>query len=76
MQDKIVNSLKCGEVLLQIFGNKSKKSNCIHKEIKSRLNLGNACYHSVENTKLQLVCFEETSLFPLSLLAHYKEPVQ
>jgi hypothetical protein len=21
--------------------------NCIHEEIKSRLNLGNACYHSV-----------------------------
>jgi hypothetical protein len=21
--------------------------NCIHKEIRSRLNLGNACYHSV-----------------------------
>jgi hypothetical protein len=21
--------------------------NCMHKEIKSRLNLGNACYHSV-----------------------------
>jgi hypothetical protein len=23
--------------------------NCIHKEIKSRLNLGNACYHAVQN---------------------------
>jgi hypothetical protein len=23
--------------------------NCIHEEIKSRLNLGNACYHSVQN---------------------------
>jgi hypothetical protein len=23
--------------------------NCIHKEVKSRLNLGNACYHSVQN---------------------------
>jgi hypothetical protein len=24
--------------------------NCIHKEIKSRLHLGNACYHSVQRT--------------------------
>jgi hypothetical protein len=23
--------------------------NCIHEEIKSRLNLGNACYHSVQS---------------------------
>jgi hypothetical protein len=23
--------------------------NCIHEEIKSRLNSGNACYHSVQN---------------------------
>jgi len=22
---------------------------CMHKEIKSKLNLGNACYHSVQN---------------------------
>jgi len=27
--------------------------NCIHEEIKSRLNSGNACYHSVQN----LLCF-------------------
>jgi hypothetical protein len=30
--------------------------NCIHKEIKSRLNLGNACYHFVCLT----VCFIKT----------------
>jgi hypothetical protein len=23
--------------------------NCIHEEIRSRLNLGNACYHAVQN---------------------------
>jgi hypothetical protein len=23
--------------------------NCVHKEIKSRLNSGNACYHSVQS---------------------------
>jgi hypothetical protein len=27
--------------------------NCIHKEIKNRLSLGNYCYHSVQN----LLCF-------------------
>ena len=26
-----------------------KNPNCIHKEIKSRLKSGNACYHSVQN---------------------------
>jgi hypothetical protein len=39
--------LKYGEV--QIFGKDIKKQNCIHKEIMSRLNMGNACYHSVQN---------------------------
>jgi hypothetical protein len=26
-----------------------KYQNCIHEEIKNRLNLGNACYHSVQS---------------------------
>jgi hypothetical protein len=33
---------------------------CIHEEIKSRLNFGNACYHSVQN------------LFPFHLLSNLK----
>jgi hypothetical protein len=28
---------------------KKTKKNCIQKEIRSRLKLGNACYHSVQN---------------------------
>jgi hypothetical protein len=26
-----------------------RNQNCIHEEIKSRLNSGNACYHAVQN---------------------------
>jgi hypothetical protein len=32
--------------------------NCIHVQIKSRLNSGNACYHSVRN--LLYVCYQNT----------------
>jgi hypothetical protein len=31
------------------LGTTLTKRNSIHEEIKSRLNLGNACYHSVQN---------------------------
>jgi hypothetical protein len=31
--------------LNKIFGNDSTNQNCIHYEIKRRLNSGNACYH-------------------------------
>jgi hypothetical protein len=34
---------------IQIFGNNFKNQNSIQKEIKSRLKLGNACYHLVQN---------------------------
>jgi hypothetical protein len=30
-----------------------RNQNCIHKEVKSRLNSGNACYHSVQNLVIQ-----------------------
>jgi hypothetical protein len=33
---------------IQILGGDTKQ-NDIHDEIKSRLNSGNACYHSVQN---------------------------
>jgi hypothetical protein len=31
------------------FGVTLTDQNCIHEEIRSRLNLGNACYHAVQN---------------------------
>jgi hypothetical protein len=31
------------------LGTTLTNQNCMHKEIKSRLNLGNACYHSVQS---------------------------
>jgi hypothetical protein len=41
-----IDRLKCGKV--QIFGNAVRKQNCIHEEIESRLNSGNAWYHAVQ----------------------------
>jgi hypothetical protein len=37
------------------LGTKVIYQNCIHKEIKSRLNLGNACYHSVQSLSSHLI---------------------
>jgi hypothetical protein len=31
------------------FGTILTDQNCMHEEIKSRLNSGNACYHSIQN---------------------------
>jgi len=31
------------------FGIRITNQNCIHEEIKSRLNVGNVCYHSIQN---------------------------
>jgi hypothetical protein len=36
-------------VKVQIFRNNTNKSKCMHEEIKSRLNLENACYDSVQS---------------------------
>jgi hypothetical protein len=46
---RIANELsdKCGRI--QILGDDTNKSEYIHDEIRSRLNSGNVCYHSVQN---------------------------
>jgi hypothetical protein len=39
----------------KIFEKTVTNQNCIHEEIKSRLNSGNACYHGVQNLSSRLL---------------------
>jgi hypothetical protein len=38
------------DVAVKLLGTTLTDQNCIHEEIKSRLNSGNACYHSVQSS--------------------------
>jgi hypothetical protein len=46
---KIANRSFEGLAKFKYLGTKLTDQNCMQEEIKSRLNLGNACYHSVQS---------------------------
>jgi ERCC4-related helicase len=45
---KVANKCLNNMAQLKYLGMMATDQNCIHKEINSRLNLGNACYHAVQ----------------------------
>jgi hypothetical protein len=46
---KIMNGFFSGVATFKYLGTTLTEQNCMQEEIKSRLNSGNACYHSVQS---------------------------
>jgi hypothetical protein len=71
---KIANTSFENETMFKYLGMTVTYHNFIHEEIKSRLNLGNACYHSVHNLLSSLLSktvkikiYKKTVILPVVL---------
>jgi len=53
--------------ILKYLGMIVTYQNCIHEEIKCKLNSGNACYHSVQNLTVSCFLFKNVQIKHLTL---------
>jgi hypothetical protein len=56
------HSIKVANRSCEDVGNTLTDQNCMHEELKSRLNLGNACYHSVQSLLSSHLLFKNVKI--------------
>jgi hypothetical protein len=56
------HSIKVANRSREDVGNTLTDQNCVHEELKSRLNLGNACYHSVQSLLSSHLLFKNVKI--------------